>query len=165
MTYANTDERSVLHLTEDGELAGILSSVMSPESVRMVLWANTKCPIHRQRVLAMAALLSQDDDIFIGSRRIVTPLPSSSSGFTKTKSLSSIQIVRDESEHYAHELEQGTHQLGDHFLMLREFDSFERERKRQLKSTNNKTLRVWCKKHGLNYAALNQAQLAMEVKS
>lgn len=58
MTYENND-RSSLRLTEDGELASILSS-LRPESVRMILWANSYAPVHRKRVMKMAALLSID---------------------------------------------------------------------------------------------------------
>lgn len=159
MTYED-NARHCLRLTEDGEIAGILSS-LKPEAVRMVLWANANAPIHRKRVLKMASLLSLDDGIFFGPRRIQTEL-STSRGFTKRPtSQTSVQLklVKDEAEEYEHEKEHSIHQLGDHFLMLREFESFEIECNRTLKSASNSKLHLWCKKRGLNYAALNQAQL------
>ena len=157
VTYED-EAKSSLRLTEDGELAGILSS-LQPEAVRMLLWANTNAPLHRKRVIKMAALLSIDDDIFIGPRILQQH---DNKGFAKTTSRSSIELARDKSEEYAYEQDQGVHQLGDHFMLLREFEAFENERKRSLKTTSNKKLRMWCKARGLNYAALNQAQLLAE---
>lgn len=158
VTYAD-DERTLLRLTSDGQLSAILSS-LKPEAVRMILWANTNAPIHRKKVIKMAALLSIEDDIFIGPSKLRIE-PISTKGFTKTRSRTSIQLVRDEAEVYAYEEDQKQHQLGDHFLLLREFECFENERMKCLKTSNSK-LRLWCKKRGLNYAALNQAQLLAE---
>ena len=148
VTYVD-DERTVLRLTIDGQLSAILSS-LQPEAVRMILWANTNAPMHRKRVIKMAALLSIEDEIFIGPSKLRTE-PISTKGFTKTRSRTSIQLVRDEAEVYAYEEDQKQHQLGDHFLLLREFECFENERMKCLKAETNSKLRLWCKKRGLNY--------------
>jgi len=125
----------VVRLTHEGKLACALDW-LKPESVRMVLAACASYPHCLRPAIKLAVLMSSD------------------------KELMGVYHNPDTSVGMAEQLATRSHALGDHFLALKQFEWFEKQKRTS--GTNAAALKAGCIANGLDFDVLCSLQDGVE---
>uniref|UniRef100_A0A7S1FWE5 Helicase ATP-binding domain-containing protein n=1 Tax=Corethron hystrix TaxID=216773 RepID=A0A7S1FWE5_9STRA len=131
MIEETKDSHDAIQPTKDGHVA-IQLSMIDPQSVRMILSSQKPDLLCFDDAVKLGVILSYEDDIFLRKRK----------------------------EDYEEEDKQ-VNDLGDHFLILKYFEAFEKIRISKSKK-QEKVLRLWCKDNGIIFYSFMNIQRTIE---